>query len=321
MRASLACTARLRPSVPRPPRRATSRVPDRASRTGLAAALAVLAAAAGGCGSSDGRESFLAHDASGAVFVQWTRTGDELAGSISATEVTQPRNGVFSSATQPAGQIKQQTQTFTGTVRGDSVRLQIGSAALGSRINGRLDGDTLELEIPLDEGVRAMRLKPAGQSDYDTAAQKIRDDEKQGQADVRTREQRVAEADITRAATAFQRALDPQSPDDPCRYLTPELRRSILSAADAGEPGAADDGCAAVIRDNERRREQPLYEGPQGVASIDFTDSLRSPRIGEAGPPGATVAWRPESGRGPLSQSRTTFTKRGGRWLVYRCCL
>ena len=280
-----------------------------------------------GCGSSDGRESFLAHDKSGAVFVEWTRTGDDLAGSISATEVTQPQTGVFSSATLPAGQIKQQTQTFAGTVRDDSVQLQIGSPTLGSRINGRLDGDTLELAIPLDEGVRAMRLKPASQSDYDTAAEQVRADEQRGAADAearRAREQRAAKADITRVATAFQRALDPRSTDDPCRYLTPELKRDILSRGDAttGEVGsAARRGCTTVIRDSERQRDQPLYEGPQGVARIEFTDSLRSPRIGEAGPPGATVTWRPESGRGSLSQSRASFTKQGGQWLVYRCCV
>jgi hypothetical protein len=231
---------------------------------------------------------------------------------------------VFSSATQPAGQVKQQTQTFTGTVRGDSVRLQIGSPALGSQINGRIDGDALELSIPLDEGARAMRLSPAPQSDYDVAAKAVRAATQQRQADARSRrvrEQRDASAAIARVATAFQKALDPSSRDDPCRYLTPELRRRILSAADAGDPGVAGAGCAAVVRGNERLREQPLYDGPQGVARIDFTDSLRSSRIGEAGPPGATVTWRPESGRGTLSQSQTPFTKQGGRWFVYRCCV
>jgi hypothetical protein len=38
-----------------------------------------LALTVAGCGSSEGRESFLAHDKSGAVFVEWTRTGDDLA--------------------------------------------------------------------------------------------------------------------------------------------------------------------------------------------------------------------------------------------------
>ena len=76
-----------------------------------------------------------------------------------------------------------------------------------------------------------------------------------------------------------------------------------------------------MIRDSERQRDQPLYKGPQGVARIEFTDSLSSPRIGETGPPGATVTWRPESGRGSLSQSRASYTKQGGEWLVYRCCL
>jgi hypothetical protein len=161
----------------------------------LGAAFALRAVAVGACGSSGGRKSFVAHDRSGAVFVEWTRTGDDVTGSISATEITQPQTGVFSSATRPAGQVKQQTQTFTGTVRGDSVRLQIGSPWLASRINGRLDGDTLELSIPLDEGVRAVRLEPANPRDYDDAARKVRADVQRGAANARARrvrEQRSA---------------------------------------------------------------------------------------------------------------------------------
>jgi hypothetical protein len=45
------------------------------------------------------------------------------------------------------GTIQQQTAAFTGTVSDESVRLLVGSGTQTNRVNGRLDGDTLELTI------------------------------------------------------------------------------------------------------------------------------------------------------------------------------
>lgn len=278
-------------------------------------------------GGSDGPAGFLSHDAESVVFVQWTRVGDDVSGSLSVAEVTQPQAGLFSSTARPAGEIEQQTAPFTGTVGDDSVRLQIGSGALSNRINGRLDGDALELTIPQDQGAETRRLRPSSRGDYTNALQEFRAREQQRKSvarATRVREQRAARTAITRVANAFQKALDPSSPDDPCRYVTPELKediRSFAAATASAEPRTAGRDCAAVIRDNERERDEPLYEGPQGVARIDFSDSLVSQRIGEAGPPGAIVTWRPASGRGTRSQSTTKFTEQNGQWLVYRCCL
>lgn len=144
-------------------------------------------------------------------------------------------------------------------MRDNSVRLLIGSGALSNRINGRLDGDTLELAIPQDTGTQNRRLTPASRDDYARAVQDIRDHEQQRKDATQTRtarEQRAAKTAITRVATAFQQALDPHSPDDPCRYLTPQLKQAILSLAESGNPGVADRGCTAVIRDSERHRGQ-----------------------------------------------------------------
>jgi len=272
----------------------------------VAAGLAVMLVAVAGCGSSDGPQSFLAQDASSAVSVQWKRVGDDVSGSISTTEVTKPETGVFA---EPAGEIKQQSEAFTGTVEGDSVRLQAGGA-LGTRINGRLDGDNLELAIPQDGGVQTVQLKPGDKSDYAKAVQQVRANVKRGKDEAqarRVREQRAARTEIMRVAVAFQKALDPKSSDDPCRYLTPELRRKILALADSKN-------CTAAIRDSEARYGQPLYEGPQGVAKIEF---------GSTDQPGASdalVTWRPDR-RSSDSQAEAGFTKQEGRWLVSQCCL
>ena len=304
---------------------------DRSGAAGAFAALLLAAIAAiplAGCGSDDGPASFLAHDDTGAVFVEWKRVGDDVSGSLSAAEVNQPQpqQGLFQAAAQPPGEITQQTGTFTGTVSDDSVRLQIGSGAASNRVNGRLDGDTLELTLPQDQGVETVHLKPADKDDYTKAVQDIRDRETRRKADAKAaqaRKQRADRVKIIRVATAFQKALDPRSPDDPCRYLTPELRDDIVSGAEARafNESAADIPCKRAIRDSERERQSPLYTGQQGVASIRFLSSLIALRgIGQAGPPGAVVTWRPASGRGVLSQSQTSFAEQDGKWLVYRCC-
>jgi hypothetical protein len=199
----------------------------------------VVAATIAACGSDDGPQSFLAHDATSALFVEWKRVGDDVSGSVSAAEVNQPQAGLLASAAQPPGEISQQTAGFTGTVKDDSVRLTIGSGAAGNRVNGRLDGDTLELTIPSDGGAETLQLKPAGQDAYTKAVQDIRDGEQRRKADAKAalaRKQRADRKTITRVATAFQKALDPSSPDDPCRYLTPELRDGVVSYANATAP-------------------------------------------------------------------------------------
>ena len=287
--------------------------------------LAVASALAAGCGSDDGPQSFLARDNTSALFVEWKRVGDDVSGSMSAAQVNQPQTDLFQAAAQPPGEITEQTSGFTGTVSDDSVRLRIGSGATSNRVNGRLDGDTLELTLPQDQGVQTLKLKPAGKDDYTKAVQDIRDRETRRKADARAAQARKQRADrktITRVATAFQKALDPRSPDDPCRYLTAELRDDVVSDANARALNPdAHVPCKQAIRDSERERENPLYTGPRGVASIRFLSSLIALRgIGQAGPPGAVVTWRPASGRGVLSQSQTSFTEQDGKWLVYRCC-
>jgi len=282
---------------------------------------AVIVAGCGG--TSDAPKSFLSYEGQTAVFVQWTRIGDDVSGTLSAAEVSQRQAGMFLSAANPPGEVTQQTAPFTGTVRDDSVRLLIGSGAATNRINGRLDDDTLQLTIPQDEGVQTRRLKPASESDYTKAVRDIRDREQQRKNSAlaaKTREQRAARPAITRAATAFQKALAPDSPGDPCRYLTVKLKQEIMSFAESQARsgyGPVGRSCAKIARDNEADRGLPLYMGPQGVASIQFSEQVMAAL---PSPPGAIVTWRPASGRNSTSTSRTPFTKENGRWLVYKCC-
>lgn len=126
------------------------------------ASAALGIAACGDESSSDGPTGFLSQEAGTAVFVQWKRVGDKVA-------------GTFSEATQPQGRLRQASAPFTGTVRDGNVRLQIAAGAATAPVNGRLDGDTLELMIPRQGGALTRRLTPASKGDYTKAVQDIRD--------------------------------------------------------------------------------------------------------------------------------------------------
>ena len=285
------------------------------------AAATLLLAACGG--SSDGTKGFLFHKDRTAIFVQWTRTGDDISGSLAAAQVTQPRTGpqpsLFSTAAPP-GTIEQQTGAFTGTVRDDSVRLLIGSGAASNRINGRLDGDTLELTIPEGDRAIATRLEPASHDDYTQAVREIREHEQERKTAVRAaraRQQRADKAAITRVATAFQKALNPSSSDDPCRYVTDDVKERIRPFGDS--PGTR--RCTADIRNADADVSQPVSKEPLGVAEIRFRPL---PPLGVSlagGPDGAVVTWRAEPAAESFERGRTTmFIEQNGRWLVYRCC-
>ena len=289
-----------------------------ASAAATCSAIALTVAACGGNG--DGPASFLSKDHTSAIFVQWKRTGDDVSGSLSTAEVTQAQAQaeLFSTA-PPPGQIQQQTGVFTGTVRDDSVRLLIGSGAQSNRVNGRLDGDTLEITIPQEQGVLTRRLKPAGDGDYAKAVQQIRDHEQQRKVAAKAalaRKRRADKVEIRRVATAFQKALSPASQDDPCRYVTSTVKMNVRGY---GDPPTLP-SCTKAIRDSDARLSEPVSKAPLGVTKIEFGPL---PPF-ESGPDGAVVTWRPSATPNPRSFSHgsrgSLFIEQGGRWLVYRCC-
>jgi hypothetical protein len=115
-----------------------------------------------------------------------------------------------------------------------------------------------------------------------------------------------ARAAIEKTAVAYQRALDPTSPADPCRYMTPEAADDVMVFAD---PRVGARGCKAAARESERRQSQPLYAGPAGVTNIRFL-----PRVPVAGiqgtAAGAQGTWRADPTRS------ATFVERRGQWLI-----
>jgi hypothetical protein len=57
----------------------------------VAVCVAILCFVALSSGSDDGPATFLSHDDRSAIQVKWTRTGDDVSGSLSAAQVTQPQ--------------------------------------------------------------------------------------------------------------------------------------------------------------------------------------------------------------------------------------
>lgn len=117
----------------------------------------------------------------------------------------------------------------------------------------------------------------------------------------------AARAAIAKTAIAYQRALDPRSPEDPCRYMTAEAADDVLVFA---EPDVGAEGCKAALRASERRQAHPLYDAqPRGVTDIRFL-----PRVPVAGiqgsAAGAQATWRGDPTRS------ATFVEQGGTWLI-----
>ena len=293
----------------------------RARTIAAAVCVATLVVTVAACGDNgDGPATFLSHDDESAIQVKWTRTGDDVSGSLSAAQITQApaQAELFSTAPAP-GEIQDQTAAFTGTVRDSSVRLLLGSGTQTNRVNGRLDGDTLEITIPQEQGVLTRRLEPAGDGDYAKAVQQIRDHEQQRKVAAKaalTRKRRADKVEIKRVATAFQKALNPSSGDDPCRYVTSTVKQNVRSY---GDPPTLP-SCAKAIRDSDARMSEPVSKAPLGVTGIEFGPL---PPF-ESGPEGAVVTWHPSANPDPRSFSHgsrgSLFIEQGGRWLVYRCC-
>jgi hypothetical protein len=116
-----------------------------------------------------------------------------------------------------------------------------------------------------------------------------------------------ARAAIAKTAIAYQRALDPASSEDPCRFMTDEAADEVLLYAD---PGVGARGCQIALRESERRQAHPLYAArPLGVMEIRFVP--RTPVAGLQGTAaGAQATWRGDRTRS------ATFVERDGTWLI-----
>jgi hypothetical protein len=112
------------------------------SRTSVRACVAVLLCCTlGGCFGSDGPAVFVGRDQSSALLVQWTDDGNgTLAGSVQVASSSQVADGA---------PVKQTTMTFTGKLDSDHVSLLVTQEVGQPQTwTGTLDGDELRVNVP-----------------------------------------------------------------------------------------------------------------------------------------------------------------------------
>ena len=116
-----------------------------------------------------------------------------------------------------------------------------------------------------------------------------------------------ATAAIEGTAVAYQKALNPRSVDNPCRYMTAVAQSEAMTSAN---PAVRAKGCAAVMRAEQNQQNVPLWQArPPGVTGVTFAQNVPVAGLTSQAP-GAQAHWR-ASGYPPIS-----FVHRGSVWLV-----
>jgi hypothetical protein len=102
--------------------------------------VAIAAALLSGCGGSPANPGYLAKDSGTVIFLQWTRSGDAVTGSMT-----------ISASDPSSGTVQSQTVPISGTISGDSITL----AFEGTNMTGTLSGSHLRLTGAGDNGLLA----------------------------------------------------------------------------------------------------------------------------------------------------------------------
>jgi hypothetical protein len=127
--------------------------------TGLATSTAVQT-------ETNPQPGYLARALNGVVFLQWTRTGDSVAGSL--TEAFTNSGDVT--------KVDHTNGTVSGIISGSSVALTVSSGPLSNPVswNGTLNGSRLTLSFPNTDGtLNTQYFQPSTIGDYNTAVNKL----------------------------------------------------------------------------------------------------------------------------------------------------
>jgi hypothetical protein len=132
------------------------------NRVAAVASAAGVALVFAGCGSGHhGPASYLDRAPNGAVFVQWTRDGSNVNGTLAEA---------YTDASDPL-QLKSENEAFHGVVNGSSVTLTFDQGfGTSTNWNGTLDGDNMTLTYTSDGGtVKTLPFQPGTIDDYNAA--------------------------------------------------------------------------------------------------------------------------------------------------------
>jgi hypothetical protein len=137
---------------------------------------------------------FLARASNGALFLQWTRSGDSVIGSVVEAYFKPPG----------ATQMSHLYKAFTGVVSGSSVALKMSVGALDTpeTWNGTLSGSDLTLSLPNQDGTLSTQYFHASTiGDYTSEVANLQVSAEQAQ-------QQLASASATAGASSTQVAND-----------------------------------------------------------------------------------------------------------------
>ena len=115
----------------------------------------------------------------GALFIQWTRTGATVRGTLSEAYRT------LADPTHPQGE----RHAFTGVINGSDVTLTLDSS---DNWNGRINGSSVTLSYTNSDGsVESFDFRPASVSDYNAAVASVQSGARRAQENQAQRERRA----------------------------------------------------------------------------------------------------------------------------------
>lgn len=124
---------------------------------GMLAAVGALSRSDGG---QQGLRGWIYQDSTSAVFVQWTRAGNSVQGSMSVANMDSAQ----------ATSVSNQNTAFMGSISGRSVSLSFNALlGLTTTVAGQLNGSSIVLSVPQKDGsLQSIALRPATTADYNT---------------------------------------------------------------------------------------------------------------------------------------------------------
>lgn len=165
----------------------------------------------------NGQRGWVASDPSTAIFLQWTRTGDTVSGSLTFSYLT--RND--------AQQVSTENQAFSGVLNGDSVTLSLPQG-LGSSTNlaVQIRGAQLVVSWPQQDGtLLPLALNPGAATAYNQAVADL-----QNTADARAA---TARSQAAQASASAVQSAEHAAADAAVDHATSTLSDDLGSLTDA----------------------------------------------------------------------------------------
>jgi cob(I)alamin adenosyltransferase len=144
--------------------------------------------------SASSLRGFLAIASNGALFIQWTRTGNTVRGTLSEA---------YRNLSDPT-QAQSESHPVTGIISGSSITLTIDS---GDNWNGTLEGSRLTLSYANNDGsLKTFDFRPASVDDYNAAVANVQ--ASAGEAQSQRQQAQAAQQARAAAQRARQQARD-----------------------------------------------------------------------------------------------------------------